>query len=773
MKNNFRYSSKSNVQSAVFNFILITERALKPCLFALLLSISLLAVNGCRKDSSNEPLLQGNQAFHASAVAGYQTLGAGVSYPFKIVQLTSPTASPIHGLLLSDNPLHAPGSVVFKSDPAGTDSIEFIPYLNLYGKHIINGNILLMSFYSDAEGAQPAGNITVTLPTPITNPSDPTSYATYPANVKADLNITGGNLPCKGNLVISFTGGTGANTMTGTNTLTRDNVVFTLNLALDNQMSATGSITINESGATIEATNVQGQVFADLSCNITISPYGWTGTGVLNLITGSVVANVNTGTGISTATSDNTGRLNIKYADGTQEIVVNALSASLTGSGTQTGTPASITATSGTPQSAAINTSFASPLVATVTDKNGNPVSGVTVTFASPQSGPGGTFTGGTTTKTATTNAAGQAQLSITANATAGNYNVTASVAGVTTAAIFALTNTNGSSSSGYNEPLFYTSSQRTIVTINNNGNSIGYLPPAAGSAYNVPVYWSTLSSQPQTLQKSAGDSAAIARALNDNGKIVGYTVGKYYVTPEYYNTSKPLYWSGPTAQPQILKVPKNTYNAYALSINNSGQIVGYALSGSNGIVPLFWPSPSDTARVLAGSSASVPGFITSSSQIMSGQPIESLSTQVTMVVWASPTAQPVALKSLTGSTYAYPFSMNASGVIVGASTNTTGQIPVIWSNATASPQALSLPLGQSMPGSYYASSINTAGIIVGSVGNGYGGGDCTIWQNGQVKDLAVLLNNYALGPAQLITDQGWILGSAYYGNNQYVLIPR
>jgi hypothetical protein len=41
------------------------------------------------------------------------------------------------------------------------------------------------------------------------------------------------------------------------------------------------------------------------------------------------------------------------------------------------GPAASIAATSGTPQSAIVNTAFAAPFVATVKDANGNPVSGV------------------------------------------------------------------------------------------------------------------------------------------------------------------------------------------------------------------------------------------------------------------------------------------------------------------------------------------------------------------------------------------------------------
>src|SRR5207302_6189340 len=51
------------------------------------------------------------------------------------------------------------------------------------------------------------------------------------------------------------------------------------------------------------------------------------------------------------------------------------------------GGPASVTATGGTPQSATVNTAFASLLQATVKDAGGNPLSGVKVTFAATGSG--------------------------------------------------------------------------------------------------------------------------------------------------------------------------------------------------------------------------------------------------------------------------------------------------------------------------------------------------------------------------------------------------
>jgi hypothetical protein len=144
------------------------------------------------------------------------------------------------------------------------------------------------------------------------------------------------------------------------------------------------------------------------------------------------------------------------------------------------GAAATITATSGTPQSAAINTAFAAPLVATVLDSLLNPVSGVVVTFTAPASGASGTFAGGV--NTATTNASGVAtSATFTANGTVGGpYTVTATVPGVATGADFSLTNTAAVTSTNYSfyltgmefinfGPLFYVVAGS--VTIDSNGN--------------------------------------------------------------------------------------------------------------------------------------------------------------------------------------------------------------------------------------------------------------------------------------------------------------
>src|SRR5581483_926628 len=110
--------------------------------------------------------------------------------------------------------------------------------------------------------------------------------------------------------------------------------------------------------------------------------------------------------------------------------------------GTAAAAPASVTATSGTPQSTAVNTSFGTALTATVKDASNNPVNGVTVTFTAPGSGASGTFTGGLTTATATSNSSGVATApAFAANGMAGSYTVTASVSGVGAPATFNLTN--------------------------------------------------------------------------------------------------------------------------------------------------------------------------------------------------------------------------------------------------------------------------------------------------------------------------------------------
>jgi Bacterial Ig-like domain (group 3) len=116
---------------------------------------------------------------------------------------------------------------------------------------------------------------------------------------------------------------------------------------------------------------------------------------------------------------------------------------------------ATVTATAGTPQSTAINTPFALPLTAQIRDTSGQMLSGVTVTFALPNTGASGAFPGSAlSADVVTTSVSGQATSPvITANAAAGSYAATAA-AGEANAASYALTNTQGSTTTALGSSL-------------------------------------------------------------------------------------------------------------------------------------------------------------------------------------------------------------------------------------------------------------------------------------------------------------------------------
>jgi hypothetical protein len=135
--------------------------------------------------------------------------------------------------------------------------------------------------------------------------------------------------------------------------------------------------------------------------------------------------------------------------------------------------PSSIAATGGTPQSANTDVQFATQLQATVTDSDGNPVTGATVTFSAPASGPSATFP----SPTAITNSSGVASMTVTANATAGGpYTVTASVAGVATPATFSLTNTPRPPSTVSVSPSSGFGTSQTFTFVASDPNGAAYL---------------------------------------------------------------------------------------------------------------------------------------------------------------------------------------------------------------------------------------------------------------------------------------------------------
>ena len=149
--------------------------------------------------------------------------------------------------------------------------------------------------------------------------------------------------------------------------------------------------------------------------------------------------------------------------------------------------PAAIVAvTAGSGQSTTITTPFATNLAATVTDRFGNPISGATVVFAAPGSGPSGTFSGSTSVVTGNNGLATAPKL--TANTQAGSFLATASSAGVTNSARFSLTNLPPQQTVGIFDPT--TATFHLSNTLNNPGGADIAFQFGGGGWYPVAGDW-------------------------------------------------------------------------------------------------------------------------------------------------------------------------------------------------------------------------------------------------------------------------------------------
>jgi len=628
---------------------------------------------GCGGGGGSSSVLTGDAGFRASTVAEVKSLGAGVAYPFAALKLAAPSGSPLHGATATATSVAHALSTLKGRAASRVAGLTLVPFLNLYTDGgAFSGHVYTVSYFADAAGTQAAGTMKITLPANISDADNPLSFASYPVTVPIDVDLTGGTLPCKGTVLLKFTGQSGANSLTGSLTLTKDNVTFALNLGLSDSFDVSGAITINENGSTIQITNVHGNLSSDLQCDVAVTPNGGIGTGTLNLNTGVMTVNLTTGT----AASDSSGSLALHYADGKQETVANALAASLTGSGS------------------------------------------------------GGTGTGG------------------------------------------------GTGTASYNAPLLFTSDQRTIVMLNNSGQSIGLVKGDSSSSF-----WSSPTSAPQALKLSAGDAGIIATSLNDSGQIVG--VGFPNLAD---NNRHPLYWASASAAPQSLAAPTDLGYVSATSINNRGEIVGSTGGPVNNGVgsALYWSSPAAQPQVLAPLSG---GTTASAVAIFPDGQILGKDNDVNggWVVWTSPTATPHLLAALPDGRAAMPVAIGPNGLIVGGTDGSDfRQHPVTWANPTTPAQQLpGIPNSDTNQG--IANSINSSSVIVGTLHSQSGAdtlGGAALWKDGKLQFLNSLIpagNTWSLQEAVQITDSGLILGKAthyntttqHYDTAQFILTPK
>jgi len=138
----------------------------------------------------------------------------------------------------------------------------------------------------------------------------------------------------------------------------------------------------------------------------------------------------------STTVTNSSGFAPVSYqlpnADGKYKIAATASASQCPTCKTQTFTetatgdaPASLVVVSGNNQSAPVNTALPQPLVVQVNDAGGNPIAGVSVTFAAPS--------GTLSSASATTNASGQASVNYTTGGSAGTVTITAAVNALST----------------------------------------------------------------------------------------------------------------------------------------------------------------------------------------------------------------------------------------------------------------------------------------------------------------------------------------------------
>ena len=219
--------------------------------------------------------------------------------------------------------------------------------------------------------------------------------------------------------------------------------------------TATWTIAVTNSGPAGSTTNGTTTVVDALPSGYTLaslSAPGWSCSGAATITcmsTSAVAAGQSFGTVtlvVNVPANSPKSVTNTADAFGGGDLTHTSLATAAAGSDTVTvnQVPATISATSGTPQTVAEGAAFNS-LQATVLDAGNQPISGVSVTFTAPATGASVVFAGtNSNTAAAVTNASGVATSPIpTANNSAGAYTVLANVTpALATPASFSLTNT-------------------------------------------------------------------------------------------------------------------------------------------------------------------------------------------------------------------------------------------------------------------------------------------------------------------------------------------
>jgi hypothetical protein len=361
--------------------------------------------------------------------------------------------------------------------------------------------------------SNPISGVLVTFTAPVTSPSGLFSNSTHTISAATAAN---------GQVSEAFS----ADTVSGSYVVTASISGSTATFSLTNIAGSPTSIVVSTGSAQSATVNT---AFANPLVVMVSDTFG-------NLVSGAAVTFTKPGSGPSATpvTSTSTTGANGQTSDaitantlaGTYSVTASTPGASTPATFTETnvaGAAANIVVTAGSGQSATVNTGFANPLVAKVTDTFGNVVSGAAVTFTKPASGPSAT----PTTSTATTGSNGQASDAITANTLAGTYSVTAGTPGAATPASFSETNvagtatsitmTSGSGQTGTVNTAFGAPLVATVKDTFGNlvsGAVVTFTAPGAGPSTN-----------PATKTATTGVNGQASDAITANTIVGNYTV--------------------------------------------------------------------------------------------------------------------------------------------------------------------------------------------------------------------------------------------------------
>jgi hypothetical protein len=216
------------------------------------------------------------------------------------------------------------------------------------------------------------------------------------------------------------------------------------------------------------------------------------------------------------------------------------------------GAPTSVAVVSGSGQSATVAQGFASPLVAVVEDPYGNPVPGVSVSFAAPSSGASAALSGAT----ATTGLNGQASVTAKADTVAGSYSVTASAAGASSAS-FRLTNDPGAAASvavvsGSNQSATVDGAftHALVVVVEDTygnpvpGASVTFAGPGSGASASLTGSPATTGDDGQAsvtaTANAIGGSYIVTASVTNVATPASFTLTNTYQTVAKFNQTKP-----------------------------------------------------------------------------------------------------------------------------------------------------------------------------------------------------------------------------------------